>query len=160
MRSKNNNDLIHRLKKAGLPERRPVIKVYAEQPAAKEESLPLPERISALLDWLKLQTTQNDDRMLYFIMYDIEDNKIRTQIAKYLIAKGCLRVQKSIYLAKTQNQTYKEIADVLKEINELYDNHDSIFLLPVPEDKFRHMRVIGKNVEFDLVTKPVNVLII
>ena len=120
----------------------------------------LPDRISRLMEWLQEQTTLNDDRMLYFIMYDIEDNKIRTQIAKYLIAKGCMRVQKSIYLAKTQAQVYREIADVLREINELYDNHDSIFLLPVPEDKFRHMRVIGKNVEFDLVTRPVNVLII
>ena len=38
--------------------------------------------------------------MLYFIMYDIRNNKIRTLISKYLLKKGCQRVQKSIFFAE------------------------------------------------------------
>ncbi len=98
--------------------------------------------------------------MLYFVMYDIENDKVRTRIAKYLIKKGCMRVQKSIYLAKTSSAVYQEIADALRDINAMYKNNDSIFLLPVPEDKLRHMRIIGKNVDIELVTKPPNVLFI
>jgi len=75
--------------------------------------------------------------MLYFVMYDIEDNKIRNHIAKFLIKKGCMRVQKSIYLAKSSSAIYQNIADTLMEINAMYKNNDSIFLLPVPEDKLR-----------------------
>ena len=91
-------------------------------------------------------------------MYDIENNKIRTHVAKYLIKKGCLRIQKSVYLAKSSPSLMKEISGTLKEINEVYDNTDSIFVLPVPEEKFSNITVIGRNIEFDIVTKPKNVL--
>ena len=52
----------------------------------------------------------------------------------------------------------KEISQTLKEINEIYENSDSIFVLPVPEEKFNNITVIGQNVEFDIVTKTKNVL--
>lgn len=91
-------------------------------------------------------------------MYDIENQKIRTHIAKYLIKKGCLRIQKSVYLAKSSPAIMKEISGTLKEINEIYQNEDSIFVLPVPEEKFNNITIIGKNVEFEIVTKPDKVL--
>lgn len=40
----------------------------------------------------------------------------------------------------------------------MYKNYDSIFVLPIPEEKFANMKVIGKNIEFELVTKSKNVL--
>lgn len=91
-------------------------------------------------------------------MYDIENNKIRTHIAKYLTKKGCLRIQKSVYLAKSSVSVMKDISKTLKEINEVYQNQDSIFVLPVPEEKFSNITVIGQNIEFEIVTKPKNVL--
>lgn len=91
-------------------------------------------------------------------MYDIENHRIRNQVAKYLIRKGCMRIQKSIYLAKSSRTTYQHIYTTLREINNMYENRDSIFVLPVPEEKFQNIKVIGKNVQFDLVTKSKNVL--
>lgn len=123
-----------------------------------EQSIQL--RIIRLERWLEQQSKKKDRNMLYLVMYDIENNKVRGQIAKYLIKKGCLRIQKSIYLSKSNRITYDEIHTVLKEINEIYDNQDSILILPVPEDKFRHMKMIGKNVEFEIVTKHRNVLFV
>ena len=120
--------------------------------------LPIEEKIDSIEKWLITQKNVKDRSMLYMVMYDIEDNKVRTQVAKYLIKKGCLRIQKSVYLAKSNRTLYTEITETLKDINEMYNNEDSIFVLPVPEEKFAHMKAFGKNVEFEIVTKPKNVL--
>lgn len=116
------------------------------------------QKIHHIMGWLARQSRTKSNTMLYMIMYDIENNKIRTHIAKYLIKKGCLRIQKSVYLAKSSPSVMKDIHLTLKEINEVYDNEDSIFVLPVPEEKFNNIKVIGKNVEFEIVTKPKNIL--
>jgi CRISPR-associated protein Cas2 len=96
--------------------------------------------------------------MIFFIMYDIEDNKVRTHIAKYLIKKGCTRVQKSIFLAELDRTIYSEIHKTLKEVQEVYDNQDSIFFVPVSTDEIRSMKIIGHSVDFDLITGNKNTL--
>jgi CRISPR-associated protein Cas2 len=120
--------------------------------------LGIEQKIHKIMSWMSRQSRIKSNTMLYMIMYDIENNKIRTHIAKYLIKKGCLRIQKSVYLAKSSPAVMKEISSTLKEINEIYENQDSIFVLPVPEEKFNNITVIGQNVEFEIVTKPKNVL--
>lgn len=47
--------------------------------------------------------------MLFFIMYDISDNKVRNLVVKYLIKKGCVRIQKSIFLANLSPATFSNI---------------------------------------------------
>ncbi len=118
----------------------------------------LEQKIQYIMGWLARQSRSKSTYMLYMIMYDIENNKIRTHIAKYLIKKGCLRIQKSIYLAKSSPTVMKEITATLKEINEIYENKDSIFVLPVPEEKFNNIKVIGKNVDFEIVTDAKKIL--
>lgn len=98
--------------------------------------------------------------MIYFIMYDIESNKVRTLVAKYLIRKGCTRVQKSIFIASTERPVFDEIRKDLKEVQECYDNSDSILLVPVSTDEIRAMKVIGQNIDFDLALKNKNTLFI
>jgi CRISPR-associated endonuclease Cas2 len=115
-------------------------------------------KISKLESWLETYKNDKTKNMLYLIAYDIEDNKIRTQIAKYLIKKGCMRIQKSMYLAKSNKTTYTDIYETLRDINVMYKNHDSIIVLPVPEEKFKNIKLIGQNIEFEVVTKEHNVL--
>ncbi len=93
-------------------------------------------------------------------MYDIESNKVRTLVAKYLIRKGCTRVQKSIFIASTERPVFDEIRKDLKEVQECYDNSDSIILVPVSTDEIRAMKVIGQNIDFDLALKNKNTLFI
>ena len=88
--------------------------------------------------------------MLFFVMYDIEDNKVRTHIAKYLIKKGCVRIQKSIYIADQKPAIYREIHDTLREVQDIYDNKDSIILVPISTDEMRAMKIIGENIDFDM----------
>lgn len=98
-----------------------------------------------------IQSTQNQKgMMMYMIMYDIENNKIRTYISKYLEEKQCTRIQKSIFIGKSDVSVYTEIHQTLKEVQDVYENHDSILIIPIAADQLRALRVIGKNIDFEL----------
>lgn len=100
----------------------------------------------------------NPGKMLFFVMYDIENNKVRALISKYLLKNGCQRVQKSIFFANTERKVFNQIKKDLKEVQETYENNDSIFLVPVSTDQLRAMKVIGQNVDFDLIIDQKNTL--
>lgn len=117
------------------------------------------EKIHAITRWLTSRSRSKPRYMLFMIMYDIENNRIRTHIAKYLIRKGCMRIQKSVYIIKGTKSEVRQITNTLKEVNEAYNNHDSIFVLPVPQEKFLNMKVIGKNITFEVVIESKNVLV-
>jgi len=93
----------------------------------------------------------NPGKMIFFIMYDIENNKIRTQIAKYLLKKGCIRIQKSIFLAEAERKLYHELTTTLKEVQEVYDNNDSILFVPVSVDELKSMKMIGQQLDIDFI---------
>lgn len=96
--------------------------------------------------------------MLFFVMYDIESNKVRRLVCKYLIKEGCVRVQKSIFLADRPVEVYDRIRSDLAEVQAVYDNEDSIIVLPVTSDYLRMMKIIGKNINLDVVTHSKNTL--
>ena len=118
---------------------------------------PLENRIKNLLG-LTESRKKRQDRMLFFVMYDIESNKVRRLVCKYLIREGCSRVQKSIFLADLPIDIYNKIKTDLAEIQTLYDNEDRIIVLPVSTDYLRMMKVIGKNVDIDVITHTKNTL--
>lgn len=96
--------------------------------------------------------------MLFFVMYDIESNKVRTLIHKYLKRKGCTPIQRSIFLANTSMDVYEEIKDDLVAVQEAYENNDSIIVLPVSTDYLRMMKIIGQKIEVDVITHSRNTL--
>lgn len=96
--------------------------------------------------------------MLFFVMYDIESTKVRNQIAKYLIKTGCTRVQRSIFLADLNVDKYEMIRNDLTEIQSLYDNNDSILIVPISTDYLQAMKVIGKSIDVDVIMKSKNTL--
>ncbi len=100
----------------------------------------------------------NSKEMIYFVMYDIENNKVRSLISKYLLKKGCMRVQKSIFLADTDRKVYDDIRKDLHEVQQCYDNNDSILLVPVSTDEIQAMKIIGQNIDVDLILKNRNTL--
>ena len=129
-------------------------------PAFEPEVMPLHQRLPLIDRILKGFYNKKTDEMYAFIMYDIENNKIRTQIAKYLIKNGCTRVQKSVFLAGLKRKKYMEISSTLRDINAMYDNDDSIFFVPVGEDILNNMKIVGRNIDFELITNPGNTLFI
>lgn len=91
--------------------------------------------------------------MLFFVMYDIESDKVRTLVSKYLQKQGCTRVQNSIFLADLPVTVYEKIREDLKEVQACYDNHDSILVVPMDVDNLKAMSIIGKGLDVDLIMK-------
>jgi CRISPR-associated protein Cas2 len=85
-------------------------------------------------------------------MYDIESNKVRYNIAKYLERMGCIRIQKSIFLADLDITKYKSIRQDLAEVQSLYENHDSIIISPISTDLLKSMTIIGQSINLDIIT--------
>lgn len=114
----------------------------------------LSARIKKLLNIIQSKPVKATE-MLALIMYDIENNKVRTLIAKYLIEKGCVRIQKSVYMLRAPRKLYNEIEKTMKEIQELYENQDSILLVPIPVNTPENMKIIGKDIQIEtLIEKP------
>ena len=96
--------------------------------------------------------------MTFFVMYDIENDKVRNQVVKYLLKKGCMRIQKSIFLADLEHAIYAQIKDDLADVQSCYENNDSIIVCPISTDHLRALRIIGKNIDMDIVLKNKNTL--
>ena len=136
------------MKKAGFSHKNTA---GSKLPKPLEMLEPLEMRIEKILQ-IDQRNHLSANAMLYFIMYDIENNKVRTRIAKYLIQKGCLRIQKSIFFAQSERPVFDQIHGDLKAIQELYDNTDSIFFVPVSKDQLRSMKIVGQSIDFELIT--------
>lgn len=104
--------------------------------------------------------TKPKNHMIYFVMYDIEDDKVRKRIADYLMEKGLTRVQKSIFLGETHQRAYRQIGVTLAEIQDSYDNHDSIFMVPTTEEQLKNMHIIGSGINFILSLHRTNTIFI
>ncbi len=142
-----------------LKQRLKRIKSAGLKPKPKGEDIPLAplkERVQAVFNFS--ESTKKRGQMLFLVMYDIENDKVRTEIAKYLIRKGCTRIQKSVYMANLDKKTYNEIHQTLKEVQESYDNNDSIILIPVSADLVKAMKIIGKDIDIDMITGNSNVI--
>lgn len=144
---------LRKLKTSGL-EHSPVVNRVAND----LDALPtLEERVKTILGIIKRQEIIAND-MLFFVMYDIESNKVRYNIVKYLERQGCFRIQKSIFLANLSIEKYESIKHDLAEVQDLYENHDSIIVCPVSSDYLSSMRVIGQSINLDLITRSKNTL--
>lgn len=146
-------ETLRRLKNAGLENS------TAVKPAKKEidEIEDLGERIEKILNLVK--TFKNaPGKMIFFVMYDIENNKVRTHIAKYLVRSGCVRIQKSVYLAQLDKKKFDELHQTLKEVQEIYENNDSIIFVPVATDALTNMKILGQKICLDLVLENKNTL--
>ncbi len=146
---------IKKIRQAGLGQDRSLVTATTNL-----AMLPVRERLAFVDELLRHYRQQKVDAMYVFIMYDIENNKIRGQIAKYLLKNGCTRVQKSVFLASVKRKKYQELHTTLRQINSMYDNQDSIFFVPVGESILNNMKIVGKNIDFELITNPGTTLFI
>jgi len=137
---------IKKIKKAGLlaePERESVA-------SGEDELQPLGSRIEQMLRILQGKPVKSTT-MNYLIMYDIQNNKVRNLVAKYLLKNGCVRVQKSVFLVHSDHKKFDDIRQTLVEINDVYENNDSIILVPLNISDARSMKLIGKNVNIEQI---------
>ncbi len=117
----------------------------------------LEKRVDRILGIIN-ETNRPAGNMLFFVMYDIESNKVRYNVVKYLERMGCTRIQKSIFLADLSVEKYKRIQSDLVEVQSLYDNHDSIIVCPISTDLLQSMKIIGLSINIDVITHSKNTL--
>ena len=143
---------IQQIKKAGITRDRAL-----NSTQVLDELDSLDARIRRMFDLLKNHSHKAVD-VIFFVMYDIEDHKVRKEIAKYLEKKGCQRIQKSIFIAEMHRNMFKEIHETLKEVNSLYENNDSIILVPVTTNEVQGMKIIGQQIDMDMILGNQNTL--
>ncbi len=122
-----------------------------------ESLLSLDERIQQIFKIIE-QPKRPANHMIFFVMYDIESTKVRNQIARYLLREGCARIQKSIFLADLPLVVYDRMRSDLAEVQQCYENQDSILIVPISTDYLQSMKVIGQTLDVDLILKNRNTL--
>ncbi len=141
-------DAIKKIKESGLDKSIPPNAVLP----AIEDILPsLEERVKKIF-YFTNNKKRSVSNMLFFVMYDIESNKVRRYIVKYLERKGCTRIQKSIFLADLSIDIFNEIKNDLSEVQAAYENNDSILVVPITPEYLKSMRIIGQNINLDIIT--------
>lgn len=142
-------EIMSRLKKTTLDPTYPVKK----KPLTEEDELEeLEVRVRKILGLINKPERQSSN-MLFFVMYDIESNKVRAQISKYLLREGCFRIQRSIFLADKPMDKLEKIRSDLAAVQACYDNQDSILVVPISTDYLQAMKVIGKTIDVDIIMK-------
>lgn len=143
---------LQRMQQAGL-----LHNIDSNTDSDNEQIDSLPSRIKTILGIVR-HKPQKATAMNYMIMYDIENNKVRRMISKYLEQQGCIRIQKSVFMANTDHPKFNSIHETLKDINSFYENSDSIILVPVNVADVRSMKLIGSNVSIETLVDPPNTL--
>lgn len=130
-----------------------------EEPGADEENLQsLQLRVKQLIEAINTGAKKTGI-MTFMILYDIENNKVRTVLAKYLVKSGCIRIQKSVYIANLKPHQFKKIQTDLKEVQAAYENNDSIILVPLNTEDARSMKIIGKALHIEAIIENPNTII-
>lgn len=125
--------------------------------ADSDQLTTLQERVERILGLVN-KSRRPAGSMIFFVMYDIQDNKVRTQVHKYLLRMGCHRVQRSVFLADLPNSTYDQIRNDLTEVQAAYDNEDSILVVPISTDYLTAMKIIGQTIDVDVITQRRNTI--
>ncbi len=123
-----------------------------------DELTSIEERVRRVLGLVN-RKERKPSNMLFFVMYDIESDKVRRYIAKYLEQKGCTRVQRSIFLADLEPTAYQAIRQDLTEVQAAYDNNDSILVVPISTEQLNAMKIIGQKIDVDIIAHTRNTLI-
>lgn len=142
---------IQKIRELGIQSQPDVLKSVLDE----DYLLPLNQRIEKILQIFRGKPLKSTT-MNYLIMYDIENNKVRKLVAKYLLKNGCIRVQKSVFLVHSDHKKFEEIKETLIAINDVYENEDSIILVPLNISDARSMKLIGKNVNIEQIIDPPN----
>lgn len=89
-------------------------------------------------------------------MYDIENDRARTRVAKYCKQAGLYRVQLSVFLG-TMSQNEKD-ALALQIEEEIDEEKDKVYMFPVSKEQMQKTVLLGQAFDKKLVTDKVRAL--
>lgn len=94
--------------------------------------------------------------MIAWVLYDIEEDKVRTKVAKLCKQAGLYRVQYSVFLG-TLDANGKDTLEL--QIQELIDaEKDSVYIFPMSKNELQATVLLGKAFDKKLVTDEVKAL--
>ena len=94
--------------------------------------------------------------MIVWVLYDIEDDKVRTKTAKLCKQAGLYRVQFSVFLG-TLDANAKDTLEL--RIKDLIDeDKDSVYMFPMSKNELQATVLLGKAFDKKLVTDEVKAL--
>lgn len=98
------------------------------------------------------------DEQLLWVIYDIQENKIRAKIAKTTLEAGLYRVQKSVFLGSINKTRLDELK---MRLNDLIDEEkDSIYIFPMCEADFKKTILMGQAFDKEMVTDEIRALFV
>lgn len=97
--------------------------------------------------------------MLKIIMYDIDGDKPRTKLAKYLEREGFIRLQYSVFAGDIKAHHWKKVWGRLKLFfEEKCQPHDKIYVTKIDADNFRKMEGLGEKPDIPYILNEQNSL--
>jgi CRISPR-associated endonuclease Cas2 len=92
--------------------------------------------------------------MHYLVCYDIEDDRLRLRIAKYLLRKGFERVQKSVFFIYRMTQKErKDFSQYLEWLKQMLNPSDSLILIPIESKSYSKIRLYGSKLPREKFSK-------
>ncbi len=89
-------------------------------------------------------------------MYDIENDRARTRIAKYCKQAGLYRVQYSVFLG-TLDRDRKDVLELQIE-EEINEEKDKVYIFPMSKDELKRSVLMGQAFDKKMVTDEVRAL--
>ncbi len=94
--------------------------------------------------------------MIAWVMYDIEDDKVRTKVAKLCKQMGLYRVQFSVFLGSIDaNQKDTLELQITAKIDV---EKDSVYIFPMSKNELQATVLLGKAFDKKMVTDEVKAL--
>jgi len=94
--------------------------------------------------------------MITWVMYDIENDRARTRIAKFCKQAGLYRVQYSVFLG-TLDRDRKDVLHLQIE-EEINEEKDKVYIFPMSKDELKRSILMGQAFDKKMVTDEVTAL--
>ncbi|MCB0609878.1 MAG: CRISPR-associated endonuclease Cas2 [Lewinella sp.] len=94
--------------------------------------------------------------MIAWVMYDIENDKARTKVARYCKQAGLYRVQLSVFLGTLSRSDKDALA--LKIEQEINADRDKVYIFPMSKEELQQVTLLGQAFDRKLVSDRVRAL--
>lgn len=94
--------------------------------------------------------------MIAWILYDIQNDKARSKVAKYCKQAGLYRVQKSVFLGTLTAHQKDELE--LRIETQIDEEADSVYIFPMSRNELHQTSILGQAFDKKLVTDEVKAL--
>jgi len=94
--------------------------------------------------------------MITWVMYDIENDRARTRVAKFCKQAGLYRVQYSVFLGTLDRDRKDALSLQIEE--EINEQKDKVYIFPMSKDELNRSILLGKAFDQKLITDEVRAL--